>query len=309
MRIGLIDVDGHNFPNLALMKVSAWHKQQGDSVEWYMPFGERYDRVYMSKVFSFTPDFDECVNADEVVRGGTGYCIETIDGIEVFHREKDVPLPDYIEHIYPDYSLYPTMTKDTAYGFLTRGCPRGCDFCIVGQKEGMKSLLASPLTEFWHGQKNIVLCDPNILASRYADSLLEELAETRCWVDFNQGIDIRLMTEKRAEIISRIKIKEIHFAWDRYEDMDFILPKLRLFAEMTCLSASSHKAIVYTLVNHGTTLEQDLDRIYTLRDMGYWPYVMVYDKPNADRDIRRLQRWVNNRTIFGVVDRFENYKD
>ena len=122
MRVGLIDVDGSgNFPNIALMKISAWHKSQGDNTEWYNPFGEEYDVVYMPKVFSFTPDYDYCINAKEVKKGGSGYCIELVNGKEVFHPELDVKLPEEVEHIYPDYSLYPALTKDTAYGFLTRG--------------------------------------------------------------------------------------------------------------------------------------------------------------------------------------------
>ena len=123
MKIGLIDVDNYNkkpkFPNIALMKISAWHKAQGHDVEWWFGF-EHYDRVYMSKVFdeTYVKDFQYCINADEVVKGGTGYGL-------------DNALPYEIEHIYPDYSIYPTLTNDTAYGFLTRGCPRGCHFCIV----------------------------------------------------------------------------------------------------------------------------------------------------------------------------------
>ena len=117
MKVGLIDVDGHNFPNLPLMKLSAWHKRQGDSVEWYEPlFSGHLDRVYMSKVFTFTPDYPYYVNADEVIKGGTGY----------FYPDGGKPLEPEIEHIYPDYGLY--GITETAYGFLTRGCPRGCDF-------------------------------------------------------------------------------------------------------------------------------------------------------------------------------------
>ena len=133
-RIGLIDVDSSRFPNLALMKLSAYHRLRGDSVEWYSPFGERYDKVYMSKVFSFTPDYDLAINANEVIKGGTGYCINLENGVEVFNTDKDLILRNDIEHIYPDYSLY--NITDTAYGFLTRGCPRGCQFCIVKNKEG-----------------------------------------------------------------------------------------------------------------------------------------------------------------------------
>lgn len=136
-RIGLIDVDGgKNFPNLALMKLSAYHKMVGDEVGWYSHFEDPYDLVYCSKVFSFTEDFNEPVNARKVIRGGSRYCIDLVDGKEVFHKERDIELPTEIEHIYPDYSLYPHLTQDTAFGFLTRGCPRGCDFCIVGKKEG-----------------------------------------------------------------------------------------------------------------------------------------------------------------------------
>lgn len=136
MKIGLIDVDGHNYPNLALMKLSAWHKAQGDEVEWWWGFSE-YDRVYMSKVFdeTYTPDIPEPLNAKEIVKGGTGYGL-------------DNKLPDEIEHIYPDYLLYPELTKDTAYGFLTRGCPRGCHFCIVAGKEGRKSVKVADLSEW-----------------------------------------------------------------------------------------------------------------------------------------------------------------
>lgn len=128
MRISLIDVDGHNFPNLPLMKLSAWHKQNGDQVEWYDPLTAWLnppDRVYMSKVFTFTPDYPHPVCAGEIVKGGTGY----------EYPSGGKPLPEEIEHIYPDYSLYPELCNNTAYGFLTRGCPRGCDFCIVKEKE------------------------------------------------------------------------------------------------------------------------------------------------------------------------------
>ena len=313
MRIGLVDVDGTGrFPNLALMKISAFHKANGDSVEWYDPlWGGRFDKVYLSKVFSFTPDYDYPINADEVQRGGSGYCISLVGGKEVFDKSKDTPLPTEIEHIYPDYSLYPELTRDTAFGFLTRGCPRGCDFCIVGKKEGRCSVKVADLSEFWRGQKKIVLCDPNILACKDWKDLLQQLIDSGAEVDFNQGLDIRLMTEEKAKMISQMRIKEIHFAWDRYEDKDKVLPKLKLFADVASPNIHKkrvHNAIVYTIVNFSTTLEQDLDRIYTLRDLGYWPYVMVYDKEHCERVYRDLARWVNNRFIFGSCKRFEDYK-
>lgn len=308
-RIGLIDVDGgKTFPNLALMKISAYHKSIGDEVSWYYPFDTRYDKVYMSKVFSFTPDYDEVINADEVVKGGTGYAITLVDGKEVFDKSKDVNLPSEVEGMYPDYSLYPHLTKDTAYGFLTRGCPRGCDFCIVEKKEGRCSIKVADLKSFWRGQKNIVLCDPNILACKDWKNLLQQLIDSKAKVDFNQGLDIRLMTKEKIEMLNKIKIKKIHFAWDKYSDKDIILPKLRLFAEHSKISKHSHSAVVYTLVNFDTILEQDLERIYTLRDMGYWAYVMIYDKEHCKPIYKKLQRWVNNRFIFGAVKRFEDYK-
>ena len=232
-RIGLIDVDGGNrFPNLALMKISAWHKGIGDTVEWYDPmYSGHFDKVYMSKVFSFTPDFEYPVDADEIEKGGTGYCISLVNGKEQFDQSNNKNLPDHIEHIYPDYSIYPELTRDTAFGFLTRGCPRGCEFCIVGPKEGRCSVKVADLSEFWRGQKHIVLCDPNILACRDWRDLLQQCIDSGAEIDFNQGLDIRLMTEEKALMISQMRIKEIHFAWDRYGDRDIIIPKLKLFAD------------------------------------------------------------------------------
>lgn len=305
MRVGLIDIDFKRFPNIALMKLSAWHKGQGDLVEWYSPWGERYDLVYVSKVFSFSPDYDLAINADRVVYGGSGYAIDLEDGREVFRKERDRDLPYEIEHTYPDYSLYPELTKDTAYGFLTRGCPRGCSFCIVEKKEGRCSRKVADLTEFWSGQKNIVLCDPNILAAKEWKDLLLQLIESKAWVDINQGLDIRLMTEEKAQMLSRIKMKEVHFAWDRYQDKDTILAKLEMFAKVR--RQGQHNSQVYVLTNYDTTFEQDLERIYTLRDMGYWPYVTIYDKAHSEKKYRDLMRWVNMRATFQVVKRFEDY--
>lgn len=310
-RIGLIDVDGTGrFPNIALMKISAWHKRNGDAVEWYDPmFAGHFDTVYLSKVFSFTPDYEFPIDADEIIKGGSGYCISLENGKEIFDESKNTNLPYEIEHIYPDYSIYPELTQDTAFGFLTRGCPRGCDFCIVGKKEGRCSVKVADLSEFWKGQRKIVLCDPNILACKDWRDLLQQLIDSRAEIDFNQGLDIRLMTEEKARLLNQIKIKEIHFAWDRYQDKEKILPKLKLFASITKHSPHAHKAIVYTIVNFDTTIEQDLERIYTLRDLGYWPYVMIYDKEHCQRVYKNMQRWVNNRFIFAKCKRFEDYEN
>lgn len=312
MKVGLIDVDSHNYPNLPLMKLSAWHKQQGDNVEWYEPLLHGYpnkplDKVYMSKVFSFTPDFPYHVNANEVKKGGSGYAIKIIDGKEVFDKEKDKQLPHEIEHIYPDYSLYPKKTKDTAYGFLTRGCPRGCSFCHVKEKEGQRSYKVADLSEFWRGQKNIVICDPNLIACKDWKELLCQLIDSKARININQGIDIRIMTEEKAELIKKMKVESIHFAWDRYEDKEMIVPKLKHFKEIT--GWGRRKTEVFVLTNYDTTIEQDLERVYTLRDLGYTPYVMVYNKEHTKStdEVRLLQRWVNNKRIFGTVTDFKEY--
>jgi hypothetical protein len=307
MKIGLIDLDSHNFPNLPLMKLSAWHKSKGDSVEWYNTvFSGHMDKVYVSKVFSSSPDYEYFIDADEIVGGGSGNCIRIVDGKEIYDRERDIPLPSEIEHIYPDYSLY--GITDTAYGFLTRGCPRGCAFCHVATKEGRQSVKVADLNEFWRGQKKIVLLDPNILACRDWKDLLQQLKDSKAWIDFNQGLDIRMMTEEKAEMVNALKTVELHFAFDRYEDKEVILPKLKTFREVSHLDHK--KLIVYVLCNFDTTFEQDLERVYTLRDMGYSPYVMLYDKEHIPRghQLKKLQRWVNNRYVFWSVERFEDYK-
>lgn len=290
-KIGLIDVDSHNFPNLALMKISAYHKAAGDSVEWYNPGTSFYDTVYMSKVFdeTYTGDVPPPVNAGVVIRGGTGYDLRN-------------ELPDYIEHQMPDYSLY--GIQDTAYGFLTRGCPRQCKFCIVSEKEGRRSRKVADLSEWWSGQPNIKLLDPNLLASPDRMDLLDQLVQSRAIVDITQGFDIRLTNDLIAEKLSNMRVKRIHFAWDNPRDN--LIPYFQEFAKAYRRKSISLK-VAYVLVNFDSTLEEDLYRIYTLRDMKYDPYVMVYDKPHAPQQIRALQRWVNNKTIFRKCPKFEDY--
>lgn len=309
MKIGLIDVDSHNYPNLPLMKISAYHKAKGDSVEWYQPmFSGHMDIVYMSKVFSFTPDYEYCIDAEKIVRGGTGYAIKLVDGKEVYDKSKDIPLSEEIEHIYPDYSLYPEQTKDTAYGFLTRGCPRGCGFCHVGPKEGKCSVKVADLSEFWRGQKNIVLCDPNILACPDHMELLQQLVDSGAKVEFNQGVDIRLVNDRNIELLKQIKLQGIHFAFDRWEDKDLIEPKLRMFAEKTGYNKDKGRVMVYILVNFNTTLEQDLYRIQLCRELKFSPYPMIYNKEHAKPIYKKLQRWCNN-FIFWKVPTFEEYQN
>lgn len=312
MKIGLIDVDGHNFPNLALMKISAWHKSQGDTVEWCFAL-DHYDIVYQSKVFdeTYSPDIEWIPMADKIIKGGTGYGL-------------DNNLPDEIEHIYPDYSIYQReeveydedtgekhtrlvgLTVDTAYGFLTRGCPRGCKFCIVASKEGRRSHKVANLSEFWRGQKKIELLDPNILACKEHPDLLGQLIDSKAYVNFNQGLDIRLTTEANISLLNQVKVKEIHFAWDNAKDD--LKPYFERYKTLAKHKPHGHYGTVYCLTNFGSTMEENLYRIYTLRDLGYDPYVMVYDKPNAPREIKDLQRWCNNRFIFRSCEKFEDYR-
>lgn len=295
MKIGLIDVDSHNYPNLALMKISAYHKAQGDEVEWWWGWGE-YDRVYMSKVFDdgYTPDIPEPLNAKENIKGGTGYGLNN-------------QLPPEIEHMRPDYGLYPDLTNDTAYGFLTRGCPNNCPFCIVCGKEGRESHKVADLSEWWSGQKNIVLMDPNLLACREHMALLGQLAVSGAWVDINQGLDARLLTKDNIEAIKRIRIKEIHFAWDLMKNSKRIIQGLNLWKRYGKKNKHGSWGTVYVLVNFNTTMAENLYRIYKLAKMEFDPYVMIYDKPNAPREIRLLQRWCNNKKIFRSCPRFEDY--
>ena len=301
MNIGIIDVDGHNFPNLALMKISAWHKAQGDNVEWWWGFGE-YDRVYMSKVFSFSEDVPDPINAKEVIRGGTGYCISlNDDGIEVFDKTKNNSLPPEMEKCFPDYSIYPQY--DFAVAMTSRGCPRGCSFCHVASKEGRCAVKVADVSDFWNGQKRIEVLDPNITACREKRDLFRQYRETGAQIVFNQGLDIRLLNDDDIADINAMRIKDLHFAWDNTKDD--LESKFKYFADN--FRRKSNIGMVYVLTNFNSTMEDNLYRIYTLRDLGYDPYVMVYDKPNAPRDIRRLQRWCNNKIIFRKCPDFKDF--
>lgn len=213
----------------------------------------------------------------------------------------DNKLPDEIEHCYPDYPLYGIQNR--SYGFLTRGCPRSCKFCIVSQKEGKISHTVASLDEFWRGQKEIMLMDSNITASKDCEEHFESLIKSKALINFEGGLDIRFLTDKGAEQLNRMRVSMLHFAWDNYEFGTY--ERLKYFRPM--LEKRSRETRVYVLTNFNTTHEQDLERIYKLKELGYDPYQMIFDKPHAPEVTRKMQRWCNNKIIFWSVDKFEDY--
>ena len=200
MNIGILAVDS-NYPNLALMKINSYHKLQKDQVEWYNPFNH-YDKVYMAKIFSFTEDYQQWItNADHIEKGGTGYDISKV-------------LPSEIDYMVPDYSLY-NLDDKTAYGFLTRGCPNKCKWCIVPQKEGKIAPYMDIEEIAVNNRKNIILMDNNVLASKYGLQQIEKIIRLKLRVDFNQGLDARLVTDEVARLLAKVKwIKRIRFGCD-----------------------------------------------------------------------------------------------
>lgn len=201
MRIGLLAVDGHNnFPNLALMKLSAWHKNRGDTVEWASALFGNYDRVYQSKVFTFTPDDLTPFNC-EVIKAGTGY------------KDYTTVLTEEQEHTCPDYSLYPDF--DCALGFATRGCKNKCSWCVVPMKEG-RIRENSDISEFLDGRKKVTLLDNNILAHPHGIRQLIKCSDLGLQVDCNQGLDARIVDDDISKILASVRWQHtrIRFAAD-----------------------------------------------------------------------------------------------
>ena len=258
----------------------------------------------MSKIFSdvYSPDVPEPMNADKVIKGGTGYAIKLDDsGKERFDKSKHANLPDEIEHMFPDYSIYPMF--DFAVSMTSRGCPRGCSFCHVAAKEGRCSVKVADVKDFWNGQKEIKVLDPNITACREKRDLMKQYLDTKAYIDFTQGLDIRCIDDADIEDLNRMKIRMIHFAWDNPKDD--LEGKFRYFTQH--YRKKGHDKTVYILTNYNSTMEENLYRIYTTASMGLDPYVMIYNKPSAPQEIRDLQRWCNNKILFKSIPKFEDY--
>ncbi len=283
MTIGLIDVDGHSgFPNLALMRLSAWHKARGDRVEWWDGL-KTYDRVYMSKVFTFSPDVETVVRAGEVIRGGTGY--------------KDYgSLPPEVEAMPPDYSIYPRCKH--AIGFLTRGCIRACPWCIVPRKEGR----IRPAAE-WRDIKRLdsrelVLLDNNVLACDFGLQQIEEMGHEPVWVDFNQGLDARLITPEAARLLARLRwIRFVRMSCDTTEMLPVIEQAAAYLREA---GVAPSRLWCYMLVRD---VEEAHRRALALDKLGITPFAQPYrdydgGEPTAAQ--RRFARWVNAKQAFNA---------
>ena len=293
IKIGLFDIDS-KYHNLALMKISAWHKSFGDQTEKYIPLMKKtYDRVYVSKIFS-KPNIKEGYIPENSIIGGSGFNLKTV-------------LPYNMEHFMPDYSLY---NLDYSLGFTTRGCIRNCGFCIVREKEGHIKEHAE-VEEFLNPKSNIVvLLDNNFLALPSHIKKLRKYIDKGWRMDFNQGLDARLVNKENAKLLAKIKHKEmIRFAWDNIKDETEIIKGLKLIIKA---GIRPRNIMVYILIGFDTTFEEDLYRIERLRNIkdsrgSIRPYVMNYNNELKSREYKNFTRWVNNPWIFRSCE-WEDYK-
>lgn len=288
MKIGLIDVDGHNFPNYALMKISSYHKSIGDTVEWANPLFGEYDLIYKSKIFTFTSDNMDVYDC-KVLKGGTGYDIKS-------------KLPGYIEsHTMLDYSIYPQF--NFSIQFLSRGCIRRCPFCLVREKEGfiypVEPLNLNPKGEW------IEVLDNNFFANPEWKKSVEYLISTGQKVNLH-GVDVRIMNEEQAYWLNKLKLKtNIHIAWD--------LPSLDLTEKLKEITKyiKPYKLTCYVLIGFNSTIDQDLYRLETLKRIGILPFVQPYrDYENSGVPTqyeKDLSRWANRSWLFKKID-FKDYE-
>jgi hypothetical protein len=282
VKIGLIDVDGHKFPNFALMKIARFHRQQGDTVEWINHL-KQYDRVYKSKVFTFTPDNTFAVQSEEVIKGGTGY--------KMYH---DL----FCDDVEPDYMLYPQYLH--AYGFLTRGCIRHCPWCIVPQKEGNIRPYRD-IDTLMQGRKTAILMDNNVLASCHGMEQLERIADLGCKVDFNQGLDCRLVTNEVAKLLSKIKwIRFIRFSCDTASAVE---PLLKAIEKLNKYGIKNYRIFVYLLVKD---VFEANERCKILKKLGVIPFAQTYrDEDNAIQSTdeqKRFAWYVNQKAVFMATE-------
>lgn len=290
MNIGLVDVDGHNYPNLALMKLSAYHKLKGDDVEWASQLFGEYDLVYASKIFTFTPDYNFCgMKAKEIIKGGTGYEIKS-------------RLPEQIDFCTElDYSIY--NQYNFSIQFFSRGCIRHCPFCLVSEKEG-KIKSVEPMSLNPKG-KWIEVLDNNFFANPEWKSSIDWLISKKQPINLH-GVDIRIMNEEQAFWLNKLKLKSlIHFAWD--------LPEIDLSKKLKEVTKyiNPNKMMCYILVGFNSTIEQDMYRIETCRNLGISPFVMPFrdfkNKKKPTQYEKDLARYVNNKALFKSIT-FGDYK-
>ena len=289
MRIGLHDSDGHKFPNLALMKLSAWHKAQGDEVEWWTPM-LTYDRVYSSKVFTFTPE--NSYLPENTVKGGTGYGIMD-------------ELPPEIDAMFPDYSIYPDCHH--AIGFLTRGCIRKCPWCIVPKKEGLVRPYRTWREVKRPDSRDIVFMDNNVLACDWGLEQIADMIGQNVRVDFNQGLDARLITDEVAGMLARLK-------WIEYIRMSADTDAMLEVVMMAIDRLKNHgvrpsKVFVYVLIQDVKSAER---RAIAIRDAGSRVFAQPYrdftNNIEPTQEQKDLARYINLRPIFWTVPTFAEYR-
>lgn len=293
MKIGLIEVDSIH-PNLALMKLSAYHKSQGDQVEWYTPF-THYDRIYMSKIFNFTDDYGFVINnADEIIKGGTGYDLTTT-------------LPEEVEYLQPDYTIYPTIDKRTAYGFLTRGCPNKCKWCVVPKKEGGVRPYMDIEDIAIDGRDHVVLMDNNILASEYGLNQIEKIIKLGLYVDFNQALDARLVTDEIAKNLAKVKwIKRIRFGCDTQAQIHHCEEAIWKITD----NGYKGEFLLCTIITDD--FDESLNRItYWRKNRKVVPFAQPFRSPIEKNIIpmwqRDMARWTNRKELFFSID-FKDYE-